>query len=209
VAVRMSAHPVFSAILERFGRPVAAPSANRFGRISPTQAVHVEEELGGRIGLIVDGGATLHGVESTIVEVDCETGILRILRNGPVTREQLEEFGEVEVPGALNEEQPEAPGRLKSHYAPRTPMCLVEPGEAGAQGEGCGLLAWKEGREGFGAVEVLSRTGDLREAAATLFAKMRRLDSAGLKSILAERVPGEGLGAAINDRLTKASYPRG
>lgn len=209
VAVRRSAHPVFSAIVERFGSPVAAPSANRFGRISPTQSGHVFEELGGRIPLIIEGGATLHGVESTIVEV-VESGVLRILRSGPVTREQLEEFGVVEVPGAVSEDQPEAPGRLKSHYAPRTPMELVEVGAEGCATRGrYGLLAWSKGRSGYEKVEILSEAGDLREAAATLFAKMRRLDELGLDGILAERVPGEGLGAAINDRLIKASYPRG
>lgn len=214
VAVRRSAHPIFAAILKRFGRPVAAPSANRFGRISPTCAEHVMSELGGRIPLIVDGGPTRHGVESTIVEVCVESGDLRVLRSGPVTAEELGEFGRV-IGVARDEERveekPEAPGMLKSHYAPGTPMELVDAGVCLDElaGPRVGLLAWREGRAGFGAVEVLSASGDLREAAAGLFAKMRRLDEVGLDRIVAERVPLEGIGAAINDRLGKASYPRG
>jgi L-threonylcarbamoyladenylate synthase len=206
VAVRRSAHPLFTAVLERFGRPVAAPSANRFGRISPTRASHVLQELGGRIPLVLDGGATLHGVESTIVAVDLERGELRILRSGPVTHEQLSVFAPVHLPQPLSADQPEAPGQLKSHYAPRTRMVLsAEAGSGAPLSARCGLLAWREARDGFAAVEVLSAAGDLREAAATLFEKMRRLDEAGLDFIVAEPVPGGGLGAAINDRLTKAS----
>lgn len=206
VAVRRSAHPLFGAILRRFGRPVAAPSANRFGRISPTQAEHVWQELGGRIPLIIDGGPTLHGVESTIVAVDPANGELRILRSGPVTWEQLALFGRVHGPEPIRMDQPEAPGQLKSHYAPRTRMILASGLGKGELPVGkVGLLAWRDPQPGFAALEVLSATGDLREAAATLFAKMRRLDDAGLDFILAELVPMVGLGAAINDRLTKAS----
>ena len=208
VAVRMSAHPVFGAVLERFGRPVAAPSANRFGRISPTQAEHVVSELGGRIPLVLDGGPTHHGVESTIVALDASGDGLRVLRAGPVTVEELEELAPVHWGADAVVGVPEAPGQLKSHYAPRTPLWLREPrgGMEGVEREGrWGLLAWQEGREGFAAVEVLSARGDLREAAATLFAKMRRLDEAGLDGLVAERVPEVGLGCAINDRLKRAS----
>ncbi|MEK0447333.1 MAG: Threonylcarbamoyl-AMP synthase [Verrucomicrobiota bacterium] len=208
VAVRMSAHPVFGAVLERFGRPVAAPSANRFGRISPTQAEHVVSELGGRIPLVLDGGPTHHGVESTIVALDASGDGLRILRAGPVTAEELEELAPVRWGADAVGGVPEAPGQLKSHYAPRTPLWLREPGSGmeGVTREGrWGLLAWREQMEGFSAVEVLSARGDLREAAATLFAKMRRLDEAGLDGLVAERVPEEGLGCAINDRLKRAS----
>jgi L-threonylcarbamoyladenylate synthase len=201
VALRMSAHPVFRAVVSAYGRPLAAPSANRFGRISPTAAAHVMSELEGRIPLVVDGGATAHGVESTIVAV--AGGRLEILRNGPVTREELEAFGEVTAPGVIA--QPVAPGQLKSHYAPRTPLRL-ESAPCAVPGKRCGLLAWKNGVDGFEKIEVLSPTGDLREAATHLFAAMRRLDEAGLELIVAEPVPEVGLGAAIMDRLRKAAH---
>jgi len=195
VAVRMSAHPVFRQVVETFGRPVAAPSANRFGRISPTTAAHVVAELGGRIPLVLDGGPCTHGLESTIVLIDTEG--LHILRSGPVTAEELAAFGPVRgsVAGIS------APGGLASHYAPRTPLVI---GEAIAR-ENCGLLSWQAGGDGFARVEYLSRTQDLREAAANLYGAMRRLDEAGLEVILAEPVPETGLGTAIMERLRKAA----
>ena len=209
VAVRRSGHPVFNQVVEAFGRPIAAPSANRFGRISPTSARDVLEELGGRIPLVVDGGSAVYGVESTVVAIEMGSGELRILRSGPVLREELEEFGKVLEGSKLEEGGVEAPGCLKSHYAPRIPMVLVDAYEdwtAEEERGEWGLLAWRSHRAGFGAAEVLSERGDLREAAATLFAKMRKLDASGVKGILAEKVPMEGIGVAINDRLGKASY---
>jgi len=201
VALRMSAHPVFRAVAAAFERPLAAPSANRFGRISPTAAAHVMSELAGRIPLVVDGGSTAHGVESTIVAV--AGGCLEILRSGPVTREELAEFGEVTAPGVVS--KPVAPGQLKSHYAPRTPLHLASNPQP-VPGKRCGLLAWKNGVPGFETVEVLSPAGDLREAAANLFAALRRLDEAGLELLLVEPVPETGLGVAIMDRLRKAAH---
>jgi L-threonylcarbamoyladenylate synthase len=220
VAVRMSAHPVFRAVIERFGRPLAAPSANRFGRISPTAAAHVQSELNARIHLIIDGGATEHGVESTIVKIDGTK--LHILRAGPVTPEDLAAFGEVDR--VNSGPRPDAPGQLASHYAPRTRLILggtrsrasVTPGTCFAAEESdaqervpprVGLLAFRAAppEERFDAIEVLSATGDLREAAATLFAKLRRLDEARFDLIVAEPVPEEGLGIAIMDRLRKAA----
>lgn len=205
VAVRMSAHPLFRGVAARFGKPLAAPSANRFGRISPTAAAHVMAELGGRIPLILDGGPTDFGVESTIVAVDDSR--IKILRSGPVTQEQLAEFGEVifEKRGA----SPNAPGQLQSHYAPRTPMQVVADARdfVPGYGQGCGLLAWNLTPPAgiFSSVEILSRKQNLREAATGLFAAMRRLDEAGLDLIVAEEVPEEGIGIAIMDRLRKAS----
>jgi L-threonylcarbamoyladenylate synthase len=206
VAVRMSAHPVFRAVLEHFGQPLAAPSANRFGRISPTAAEHVKSELDGRIPLIVDGGPTEHGVESTIVKVDGDQ--LKVLRAGPVTLEELASFGEVERTFAGG--RPDAPGQLESHYAPRTRMILLGAGvHVRYARERTGRLQWchnpQDRPSDVTIVETLSPTGDLREAAATLFAKMRRLDEAGLELILAEPVPERGLGIAIMDRLRKAA----
>ena len=212
VAVRMSAHPVFRAVATRFGKPLAAPSANRFGRISPTVAEHVHAELGGRIPLIVDGGAARDGIESTIVALDGET--IKVLRSGPVTANELAQFGNMQavVPGVM----PQAPGQLTSHYAPRTPLLWWYSGEGRRQeqpiesmevGFRRGLLAWRTGAPDrfFERVEILSPSGDLREAAATLFAKLRRLDEAGLDFIFAEAVPERGLGVAIMDRLRKAA----
>ena len=206
VAVRMSAHPVFRAVAAAFGRPLAAPSANRFGRISPTASAHVMAELAGRIPAVVDGGPSEHGVESTIVAV--AGGRMEILRSGPVTREQLLEFADVARPETAS--KPVAPGQLKSHYAPRTPLRIASGFKAHpVPGERTGLLAWKtppDSAAGFETVEVLSPTGDLREAATRLFAAMRRLDEAGLDGIVAEPVPENGLGLAIMDRLRKAAH---
>jgi len=195
VAVRMSAHPVFSAVLQAYGKPVAAPSANRFGRISPTSADDVVAELGGRIPLVIDGGPCEHGIESTIVLV--QDSELHILRNGPVTAEELAAFGTVrgQVAGIS------APGGLASHYAPRTPLVIGEP----VPSPKTGLLSWQTAGEGFAQVEYLSKSHDLREAAANLYGAMRRLDAAGLDLIIAEPVPESGLGRAIMERLKKAA----
>ncbi len=209
VAVRMSAHPVFRAVIQEFGKPLAAPSANRFGRISPTAATHVVSELGGRISLVIDGGPTEHGLESTIVAVEGDR--VRLLRSGPVTAEQFSFFNLRSSISAAS--HPEAPGQLASHYAPKTPLQLVTQAsglcsaDSQASDLRCiGALAYREAPPGFANVEVLSPTGDLREAAATLFAKLRRLDETGLDLILAEPVPEQGLGVAIMDRLRKAAH---
>ena len=228
VAVRMSAHPVFSEVCRTFGKPLAAPSANRFGRISPTTGAHVVSELDGRIPLVVDAGPCEHGVESTIIAVTPDR--LRLLRAGPVTVEELETFAPVEVAAAG--EKPDAPGQLASHYAPRTRLTVRcgavapdrdRPADAssaaranegvrktlavGATAPRTGLLAFRAAPEhhDFAVVEILSASGDLREAAATLFAKLRRLDEVGLDLIVAEPVPETGLGVAIMDRLRKAA----
>jgi len=205
VAVRWSAHPVFAAVATRFGRPLAAPSANRFGRISPTSGAHVLSELSGRIPLILEAGPTAHGLESTIVRPTLEG--LRMLRLGPITREQLEAFAPVQAIGAVGA-QPEAPGQLKSHYAPAKPLTLLPHDSIApvvAPTHRAGLLAWRDARLGFATVEILSVSGDLREAAANVFAALRRLDEAQCEEIYAELVPDEGLGAAINDRLRRAA----
>jgi L-threonylcarbamoyladenylate synthase len=205
VAVRMSAEPVFKEVIEGFGQPLAAPSANRFGRISPTTAAHVYEELNERIHLIVDDGPCEYGVESTIVMPS--KGKLWILRDGPVTRAQLSEFGEVET--QPRKKLPHGPGQLKSHYAPRAQLTLLKHDETPLPaGKGpVGLLAWcsPPQAKGFAHVEILSRTGNYQEAASTLFAKLRILDSMGMNRIIAESVSEEGLGIAIMDRLRKAS----
>jgi L-threonylcarbamoyladenylate synthase len=205
VAIRWSAHPLFQLVVSRFNRPLAAPSANRFGRISPTTAEHVLTELGSRIRFILEGGPTFHGLESTIVAPG-EHGI-RILRAGPITPEQLEEFAPIIKPEdkAHPENQPEAPGQLKSHYAPCTPLFLYGKENPPPASPDAGLLAWQYATPGFGATEVLSPSGDLHESAARLFACLRRLDESGVGRIYAELLPPDGLGLAINDRLQRAA----
>lgn len=205
VALRMSAHPVFSAIVRELDRPLAAPSANRFGRISPTSAADVYEELQDRIPLIVDGGPTEHGLESTIVSV--RENRLTILRNGPITREQLAEFGEVQT--AKISARPEAPGQLPSHYAPTTPLRIAQDVSIVdlSEGKRYGALLWSSAQpsETFVESRHLSSTNDLREAAANLFRQLRELDHAGLDLIVAEEVPETGLGVAIMERLRRAA----
>jgi L-threonylcarbamoyladenylate synthase len=190
-------------VIARLDRPLAAPSANASGRISPTTAQAVEADLGERIPLVLDGGATPVGVESTIVKV--ESGTVRLLRPGGVAAEDIEAV--IDMPlarGATG--KVEAPGMLASHYAPtanvRLNVSALMPGEA--------LLA-------FGSFAVagsplatrnLSSSGDLREAAANLFAYLAELDASGAKSIAVMPVPDHGLGEAINDRLSRAAAPR-
>jgi L-threonylcarbamoyladenylate synthase len=206
VAVRMSSNPVFAEIISAFGKPLAAPSANRFGRISPTTAQHVFDEVGGRIPLIVDAGQTAHGIESTIIAV--HDNKVDILRRGPITAEQLAEFGEVAIVRASRKIS--APGQLPSHYAPKTPLRLIDNAESfpPVKDRRVGLLAWNASipEERFAAVRTLSQRQDLREAAANLFRCLRELDELDLNLIVAERVPAQGLGAAILDRLERASH---
>jgi L-threonylcarbamoyladenylate synthase len=206
VAVRISAHPAFVEIIRAFGKPLAAPSANRFGRISPTTAKHVLDELDGHIPLIIDAGSTTHGIESTIVAV--RDGKIDILRRGPVTLEQLSAFGKVDI--AKEREKISAPGQLPSHYASKTPLRIVDDLRSFAPeaNQRCALLAWSsiERDKRFAAIRNLSGQQDLREAAVNLFRYLRELDALDVDLIIAERVPGQGLGAAILDRLERASH---
>ena len=219
VAVRMSAHPVFCEVVSAVNRPLAAPSANRFGRVSPTTAQHVLDELHGRIPLIVDGGATEHGIESTIIRIVDE--MIELSRRGPITEEMLHPFGEVRehTPGSTIT----APGQLPTHYAPKTRLIVVNrlPDFSATPGKRAGALSFfPDGGVGnpgsprpataattpdFASVRYLSERGDLREAAANLFRMLRELDAENLDLIVAERVPENGIGAAINDRLGRAS----
>ena len=211
VAVRLSAHPVFAQIACAFDKPLAAPSANRFGRISPTTAQHVFDELDGRIPLIIDAGPAEHGIESTIVTV--RDGGIEILRRGPITEEQLRGIG---FQPALHRQDVDAtivaaPGQLPSHYAPATPLRLIDNAETYSppKNQRVGFLAWSgcvTSRAGFVAIRNLSARQDLREAATNLFRHLRELDALGLDLIVAERVPSRGLGAAIMDRLERASH---
>ena len=207
VAVRVSVHPVFSEIIQALGKPLAAPSANRFGRVSPTTAQHVLDDLKDRISLIIDGGPTAHGIESTIVAI--RTGGVHILRRGPITEEQLSEFGKID--NFTSAERLSAPGQLPTHYAPKTPLRLIEDIDSFApnKNQRVGLLAWNpvEPGKNFAAVRCLSRRQNLREAAANLFRYLRELDAEDVDLIVAEQVPDRGLGSAIMDRLRRATHP--
>lgn len=218
VAVRQSAHPVFRAINKELGKPIAAPSANRFGRISPTSASAVMKELGGRIALIVDAGACSEGVESTIISIEPREGkkpVFRLHRAGPITKEQLQDFGKVEKVKERAGELPHAPGQLPSHYAPLTPLILLEKPEdfQPEPGKKYGLLSYRGEDDGpyvnlhdWEIVEALSPgSGKLAEAAIRLFYVMRLLDESGLDAIIAEPVSETGLGVAIMDRLRRAA----
>ena len=210
LALRVPDHPVARAILAEFGRPVVAPSANRSGHVSPTTAAHVRADLGGRIDLIIDGGPTPVGVESTIVAC-LDRPVL--LRPGGVPRAEIERvlghaLAEAPEAALLAADAPMAPGQLASHYAPRAALRLdaadVHPGEA--------LLAFgavlPPGAAGAARVLNLSARGDLIEAAANLFSHLRALDAPDVSRIAVMPVPHHGLGEAINDRLRRAQAPR-
>jgi len=201
VALRVPSHPVARELLAAFGRAIVAPSANRSGHVSPTSAAHVLNDLRGRIDLIVDGGPCTVGVESTIVSC---LGAPTLLRPGGLPREDIERVLGVALTEAPLRDAPIAPGMLASHYAPKARLRLnaetARPGEA--------LLA-------FGPVSGrpadsmnLSERGDLVEAAANLFSHLRALDRGGAKIIAVMKVPHDGLGEAINDRLERAAAPR-
>ena len=196
VALRCPAHPVARDLLARCARPVAAPSANRSGRLSPTTAAHVRSDLGDAADAILDGGPCPIGVESTIVDL---TGPPALLRPGALDPTALGIA--LEDAAANDAEAPKSPGRLARHYAPATPLRLdatdVHPGEA--------LLAFGPGVPPAPAARNLSPRGDLVEAAANLFAMLRELDAPGAAGIAAMPVPDRGLGRAINDRLRRAA----
>lgn len=200
VAVRVPAAPLARSLLTETARPIAAPSANPSGKISPTTAAHVLAGLDGRIDAVLDGGACAVGVESTILDM---TGSPRLLRPGGIAADEIEAVLGVPLPATApdNADRPIAPGQLSSHYAPRARMRLnadtVAPGE---------LLL------GFGPVEGaarnLSERGDLAEATANLFAALHDLDALEAPVIAVSPIPETGLGAAINDRLRRAAAPR-
>jgi L-threonylcarbamoyladenylate synthase len=212
IALRMPDHPVAAALLRAFGRPVVAPSANRSGHLSPTTAQHVLADLRGRIDLILDGGATPLGLESSIIAC---LGESRLLRAGGLPRPEIERaLGRSLAESPPNETiadraAPLAPGRLASHYAPRARLRL----NAQSVQEGEALLAFgpqlPPGAERAAHILNLSACGDLIEAAAALFSHLRALDAAGPAIIAVMPVPNEGLGEAINDRLRRAAAPRG
>jgi L-threonylcarbamoyladenylate synthase len=224
VAIRMPSHPVAQALLKEAALPLAAPSANRFGRISPTTAAHVVEELGDRIGIVLDGGAAAVGVESTVVAIASD-GTLTLLRPGGVSAESIEATASVRLARGPLTAKPgvpaASPGMSAVHYAPRAPLHLLPgppdlPRDAGCIGligvfasaqEAADVKASVEKRYGVPVVLVaLTERGDLEEAARNLFTSLRELDAGDVPVILAAPPGGEqGLALAISDRLRRAS----
>lgn len=200
IGLRAPDHLLAQTLLKETGIPIAAPSANRSGRVSPTLAAHVEEELGGRVAMILDGGACSVGIESTVLDMTREVPVL--LRPGSITREQIASVvGRISVVG---DGKIKAPGMLESHYAPDAALRLnaqhIEQGEA--------LLAFGTTDSRAPIMLNLSEHGDLTEASANLFSMLRALDKRGVARIAVSPIPMEGLGIAINDRLLRAAAPR-
>jgi L-threonylcarbamoyladenylate synthase len=198
VALRVPSHPVAAAVIAAAGRPLAAPSANPSGRITATTAAHVAQDLGPRIDLILDGGATPLGLESAVVGFDGARAVL--LRTGAIPRDRLEAVAGPLATAADSKVQ--SPGQLASHYAPRATLRL----DANDVGRGETLLGF--GPDAPPATLNLSPAGDLREAAANLFAMLHELDARGASAIAVMPIPRTGLGEAINDRLARAAAPR-
>ena len=200
VALRVPAWDDARRLLQAAAVPVAAPSANRSGRLSPTTAEHVAQELGDKVDLILDGGPCAVGLESTVLDLSRDTPT--ILRPGGITQEAIEKvFGRPVDCAGTDDSTPKSPGMLSSHYAPTLPLRLdakdARPGEA--------LLGF--GPAGAAAALNLSASGDLIEAAANLFAYLHRLDTPAYRGIAVMPIPERGLGRAINDRLRRAAVP--
>jgi len=211
VAVRMPAHPAAQALVREAGTPIAAPSANLFGCVSPTTAQHVPDGLGDKVDLIIDGGPCLIGVESTIVSL--EGAWPQLIRPGGISYEDLKAvIGPIERP-RNREGPPVSPGFLARYYATRTPLSILPARGARPplfDDERVGLLAFSAPvhLDGYRAVEVLSTSGDLQEAARNLFGALRRLDALGLDRLYAEPCEERGLGVAIMDCLRRCAAPK-
>ncbi|RCK44679.1 L-threonylcarbamoyladenylate synthase [Thalassospira profundimaris] len=208
IAVRVPAHPMARELLRAVGRPIAAPSANRSGRISPTTAGHVAHSLGDAISMILDGGPCGVGLESTVIDLTTDRVVM--LRPGGITMEQVAEVLGCEVIMAETDDTaPKSPGMLTSHYAPGLPVRLDAKTADSAKYGNEILLAFGDcNTRGFDAVLWLSRTGDDREAAANLFAKLHEADQKRFDGIAIAPIPDSGLGLAINDRMKRAAAPR-
>lgn len=205
VAVRMPANNVALDLIEYFGKPVAAPSANSFSQLSPTEAEHVEKQLGDKVDIILDGGRCKVGVESTIIEVAENSQVL--LRPGGITRKEIEELiGPLSDP-AITEQSPNSPGQLKIHYAPNIPINFYDESElTNYKNLKLGGIFFSEvkNHKKFEITKLLSPKREMHEAASNLFSHLHDLEQLDLDMILVERVPKKDLGIAIMDRLTKA-----
>jgi len=203
LALRVPAHPLAQKLLRAAGLPLAAPSANRSGHVSPTTSAHVMEELGGRIAAVLDGGPCPIGIESTILDLSGEKPLL--LRPGGAALEELEKILGRPIARAQGGAQPRAPGMLERHYAPSLPLRLNAAGVAKTEA----LIAFgPEPLLGAARCISLSPTGDLQEAASRLFAALRALDNPAFSAIAVMPIPEWGLGLAINDRLARAARGR-
>ena len=205
VAVRVPNHDVALSLLKAANVPIAAPSANPFGYLSPTTAEHVEEQLGDKISMILDGGECECGVESTIIDFTKETP--ELLRHGGIPREEIEKVcGPINLGQAVLE-KPLAPGQLASHYSPETKLVILSKDQKPDESLKYGILTHSGLNKGLNCdfIEKISPSGDLKEAAHNLFSALHRLDHQGLDIIYAYEFPEEGLGAAIMDRLRKAA----
>ena len=204
VAIRMPNHPVALQLINECGTTIAAPSANRFGHLSPTEALHVAKYLGNKVDLILDGGKCSVGIESTILQfVNNE---FYLLRPGGLSKEEIEkEIGSIKT-GTPNAVKPTSPGQLPSHYSPNTPIRFLSS-ELFDTNKKIGGIFFKKNIYSFPfiSVKILSAAGDLREAAAKLFSYLHELENQGLDLILVEAIEEKGLGRAIMDRLTKAT----
>jgi len=208
IAIRMPDHPVASALIRKTGIPIAAPSANPFGYVSPTTAEHVLEGLGNQVDLILDGGACPLGLESTIISF--ATGSPTLLRAGSLSVEDVEEVIGPIVHSGVPKSRPHSPGQFDRHYATRTPLHFLPTSGTTPKfvpGETNGLLAFAPPNrlESYAAVEILSPSGDFVEAAQNLFSALRRLDRRGLDRLWAEPCVEIGLGRAIMDRLSRCA----
>lgn len=208
VAVRIPKHALTQALLQQLAFPVAAPSANPSGYVSPTTAEHVYKGLNGKIPYILDGGATSVGLESTIVEVQNQEVVVH--RVGGVNVEAIEAIIGKPVVFQLTHQQPNTPGQLKSHYATTTPLLVgnVEQLLTKFEGKKIGIISFSKSYANIPSAQqfILSPNADLAEAAKNLFSVMRLMDEKNLDIVLAEKFPNEGLGRAINDRLNRAQH---
>jgi L-threonylcarbamoyladenylate synthase len=204
VAVRMPRHPITQQLLQELSFPLAAPSANPFGYVSPTDASHVEAQLGDKIDYILDGGPADIGIESTIIGM--ENDLITVYRFGGTPVEKLEEYGEVSIAPNLSS-NPQAPGMLKSHYAPGKPLMVGDLDELTERhhGKKYGIISFCKKYEGVDHQITLSQDGHLDEAARNIFGALRKMDVEDIEVVFAELLPEEGLGRAINDRLRRAS----
>lgn len=206
VAIRIPNHHITLELLERLDFPLAAPSANPFGYVSPTEAIHVDNQLGDKIEYVLDGGKCEVGIESTIVGFEGNQVVVH--RLGGMKLEDLEALvGKVRL--ELNQSSnPIAPGMMQSHYSPGKKVLLgdIEENFAKVDGDGIGIISFRRDYQMANTKQVvLSTTGDMAEAARNIFAALRQMDDSGVKLVLAELVPSEGLGLAINDRLQRAA----
>ncbi len=205
VAIRMPANDVALQLIDKAGCPIAAPSANKFGKLSPTKAEHVMKQLSD-VDFIIDGGKTTVGIESTVISLS--NAGFKILRPGVITEEEIEFIIPRDNSNNINEAGLASPGLLKSHYSPTKPMCIFNDGDYYPESKKIGYLAFQKSKSALNYTksEILSEKGDLKEAALNLFGALHRLEDSDVDMIVAEPVPEVGIGVAIMDRLRKASY---